>query len=103
MSQSDLVRELKENINDLQNEKADMAKTIDSKERRIKQLLIKLEHATKDVQSTGGKISEQNKAIADLEAKLETKERLLEEALTKIKALTDEKTDTDTTDQEVDQ
>ena len=70
MSQSDLVRELKENINDLQSEKADMAKTIDSKERRIKQVLIKLEHATKDVQSTGHKIGELGKQVAELEAKL---------------------------------
>ena len=103
MSERDLVQELKANIVDLQSEKADMARTIETKERRIKQIMIKLEHATKDTQSVGHKISEQNKAIADLEAKLETKERLLEEALTKIKALTDEKTDTDTTDQEVDQ
>ena len=103
MSQSDLVRELKENINDLQNEKADMAKTIDSKERRIKQVLIKLEHATKDVQSTGHKIGEQNKEISDIKAKLETKERLLDEALEKIKTLTNDSTDTNTENTELDQ
>ena len=72
MSERDLVDELKANIKDLQDEKADMAKTIEGKERRIKQILIKLEHATKDVQSTGHKIGEQNKVIADLEAKLDT-------------------------------
>ena len=99
MSQSDLVRELKENINDLQNEKADMAKTIDSKERRIKQVLIKLEHATKDVQSTGHKIGELDKQVAELEAKLITKDELLQEALNKIKKLTD---DSDTKDTELD-
>ena len=104
MSERDLVDELKANIQELHQEKADMAKTIESKERRIKQVLIKLEHATKDTKSIGHKISDQNKEIADLEAKLETKERLLEEALTKIKALTDEKDpDTHTENKELDQ
>ena len=104
MSERDLVDELKANMKDLQAEKAEMAKTIESKERRIKQVLIKLEHSTKDTKSIVHKISDQNKEIADLEAKLETKERLLEEALTKIKALTDEKDpDTHTENQELDQ
>ena len=104
MSERDLVDELKANISDLQSEKSEMAKTIESKERRIKQILIKLEHATQDTKSIGHKVGEQNKEIADLQAKLETKEKLLEEALIKIKTLTDEeKTDTDTEDQELDQ
>ena len=90
MSERDLVDELKANIKDLQDEKADMAKTIEGKERRIKQILIKLEHATKDVQSPGHKIGEQNKVIADLEAKLDTKEKLLDEALQKIKGTQDD-------------
>ena len=90
MSERDLVDELKANIKDLQDEKADMAKTIEGKERRIKQILIMLEHATKDVQSTGHKIGEQNKVIADLEAKLDTKEKLLDEALQKIKGTQDD-------------
>ena len=51
----------------------------------MKQVLIKLEHATADVQSVGHKIGEQNKEIADLQAKLDTKDKLLEEALQKIK------------------
>ena len=100
MSERDLVQELKANIVDLQSEKADLARTIETKERRIKQIMIKLEHATKDTQSVGHKISERNKQIVDLEAKLETKERLLEEALIKIKKLTD---DTNTEDTELDQ
>ena len=83
MSERDLVDELKANIQDLQSEKAEMAKTIESKERRIKQILIKLEHATQDTKTTGHKIGEQNKAISELKAKLETKEKLLDEALTK--------------------
>ena len=86
MSERDLVQELKANIKDLQSEKADMAKTIESKESRIKQLLIKLEHATSDVQAVGHKIGAQNKHITELEAKLEAKEELLDEALDKLKA-----------------
>ena len=85
MSERDLVQELKANIKDLQDEKADMAKTIESKERRIKQLLIKLEHATSDVQAVGHKIGEQNKQITELEAKLEAKKELLDEAVNKLK------------------
>ena len=100
MSERDLVQELKANIVDLQSEKADMARTIETKERRIKQIMIKLEHATKDTQSVGHKISERNKQIVDLEAKLETKERLLDEALIKIKKLTN---DTNTEYTELDQ
>ena len=102
MSERDLVQELKANIVDLQSEKADMARTIETKERRIKQIMIKLEHATKDTQTVGHKISEQNKEIADLHAKLETKEKLLDEALAKIKTLTNDSTDTNTQDPTVD-
>ena len=64
--------------------------------------MIKLEHATKDTQTVGHKISEQNKEIADLHAKLETKEKLLDEALAKIKTLTNDSTDTNTQDPTVD-
>ena len=105
MSTNDLVRELKENIKDLQKEKADMARTIETKESRIKQIMIKLEHATGDVHSMGQKIGDQNKKLVNLEAKLETKERLLEEALERIKSLTDDsttETDADRDDKELD-
>ena len=102
MSERDLVDELKANIQDLQSEKAEMAKTIESKERRIKQILIKLEHATQDTKPTGHKIGEQNKAMSELKAKLETKEKLLDEALTKIKELRNDSTDTDTDHKELD-
>ena len=95
MSERDLVDELKANIQELHQEKADMAKTIESKERRIKQVLIKLEHATKDTKSIGHKISDQNKEIADLEAKLETKEKLLQEALKRVRSITDDSTEED--------
>ena len=92
MSTNDLVRELKENIKDLQNEKADMARTIETKESRIKQIMIKLEHATTDVHAVGHKIGDLNKRIAELEAKLDTKDKLLEEALERIKTLSDDST-----------
>jgi chromosome segregation ATPase len=101
MSERDLIKELKAQITDLTADRDDALSKIKAKESRMKQVMIKLEHATSDVQATGHKIGEQNKRIADLEAKLETKTRLLDEALERIKVITDdstENTDTDTTD-----
>ena len=77
-----------------------------TKESRMRQVMIKLEHATDDVQSMGHKIGEQNKKIAELEAKLETKEKLLEEALNKIKGINEDSAkepDTHADDKELDQ
>jgi len=56
-------------------------------------VLIKLEHATQDVQAVGHKIGEQNRQIAELEAKLDTKGRLLDEALEKIKGIHEDSTE----------
>ena len=106
MSERDLVRELKENIKELTQDRDDALAKCKTKESRMRQVMIKLEHATDDVQSMGHKIGEQNKRIAELEAKLETKDRLLEEALLKLKDIHDDstqETDTHTDDQEVDQ
>ena len=106
MSERDLVQELKQNIKDLQSEKADMAKTIETKEARIKTLMIKLEHATQDVQAVGHKIGDKDKEMAKMQAKLETKEKLLQEALNKLKKTDDdstEKTDSDPEDPDLDQ
>lgn len=106
MSERDLVRELKENIKELTKDRDDALDKVKTKESRMRQVMIKLEHATDDVQSMGHKIGEQNKKMADLEAKLHTKERLLEEALERIKSLTDDstqETDPDRGDQELDQ
>tara|TARA_B100000123_G_scaffold266945_1_gene239703 strand:- start:120 stop:437 length:318 start_codon:yes stop_codon:yes gene_type:complete len=105
MSERDLVKELKAQIFDLTADRDEALAKVKSKEARMKQVLIKLEHATSDVQATGHKIGEQNKIIAELNAKLETKEGLLEEALAKIKSLTHEQKEanTDTEDPEVDQ
>ena len=92
MSERDLVRELKENIKELTQDRDDALAKCKTKESRMRQIMIKLEHATNDVQSMGHKIGEQNKKLAELEAKLETKDRLLEEALERIKAPTDDST-----------
>ncbi len=105
MSERDLVRELKENIKELTQDRDDALAKCKTKESRIRQVMIKLEHATDDVQSMGHKIGEQNKKMAELEAKLETKEKLLEQALEKIKEIHDDstqKTDTHPEDQELD-
>ena len=105
MSERDLVRELKENIKELTKDRDDALDKVKTKEGRMRQVMIKLEHATEDVQSMGHKIGEQNKKMAELEAKLQTKERLLDEALERIKSLTDDsttETDTDRDDKELD-
>ena len=106
MSEKDLVKELKAEIAEITKDRDDALAKVKSKESRMKQVLIKLEHREQDVHSCGHKIGEQNKEIAELKAKLDTKGKLLEEALQKIKDIHDdstEKTDTDRDDQDVDQ
>ena len=105
MSEKDLVKELKAELVEITKDRDDALAKVKSKETRMKQVLIKLEHREQDVHSCGHKIGEQNKEIAELKAKLETKTRLLEEALQRIKDINDdstEKTDTDTDDKELD-
>jgi len=92
MSEKDLVKELKSAITDLTQDRDEALTKIKAKESRMKQVLIKLEHATSDVQSLGHKIGDQNKIISDLQAKLETKEKLLEEALERLKGIHDDST-----------
>lgn len=92
MSERDLVKELKSTIADLTQDRDEALAKVKSKEARLKQVMIKLEHATDDVQAVGHKIGEQNKKIAELEAKLDTKEKLLDEALEKIKGTQDDST-----------
>ena len=92
MSERDLVKELKSEIAEITKDRDDALAKVKSKEGRMKQVLIKLEHATADVQSVGHKIGEQNKEIADLQAKLETKDKLLGDALQKIKDGNDDST-----------
>ena len=93
MSDRDLVQELKSNVVDLTAEKDEMAKTVAKKQARIKQIMIKLEHATDDVKHCGHKIDDQNKEIVSLKAKLETKEKLLQEALKRVRSITDDSTE----------
>ena len=105
MSDKDLVKELKAELSEITKDRDDTLTKMKSKESRMKQVLIKLEHREQDVQSIGHKIGEQNKEIADLKAKLETKDRLLDEALQRIKDIHEdstEKTDTHTDHKELD-
>ena len=105
MSEKDLVKELKAEIVEITKDRDDALAKVKSKEGRMKQVLIKLEHREQDVHSCGQKIGEQNKEIAELKAKLETKTRLLDEALQRIKDIHDdstEETDTDRDDQDLD-
>ena len=95
MSDRDLVQELKSNIADLQAEKDEVAITVAKKQARIKQIMIKLEHATDDVKHCGHKIEDQNKEIVSLKVKLETKEKLLQEALKRVRSITDDSTEED--------
>ena len=93
MSEKDLVKELKSAITDITQDRDDTLTKMKAKDSRNKQVLIKLEHATADVQSLGHKIGDQNKTISDLQAKLETKEKLLDEALERLKGIHDDSTE----------
>ena len=93
MSEKDLVKELKAEIVEITKDRDDVLDKMKSKESRMKQVLIKLEHREQDVHSCGHKIGEQNKEIAELRAKLETKSKLLDEALQKIKDIHDDSTE----------
>ena len=92
MTTRDLVLELKNTIKDLLKEKADMAKTIEHKESRNKQILIKLEQANNDVDHVGkhsSRIKQENDElqlkVSTLKAKLETTQELLKLAKEKLK------------------
>ena len=81
MSERDLIQELKSTIKDLSDEKDDLLKTIKQKEARIKTVMIKLEHATLDVNSTGHKIEDQNKEIVKLKEKLKDKNKVVKKEI----------------------
>ena len=81
MSDRDLIQELKTTIKDLSDEKDDLLKTIKQKESRIKTVMIKLEHATLDVNSTGHKIEDQNKEIVKLKEKLKDKNKIVKKEI----------------------
>ena len=63
MSERDLVRELKENIKELTQDRDDALAKVKSKESRMRQVMIKLEHATGDVQSLGHKVWERKRVF----------------------------------------
>ena len=71
MSQKDLLRELKNTIKELTDEKDDLLAKLKSKESRIKQILIQLEQSVEDVNSCGKKIREQEDEIKELKSKVE--------------------------------
>ena len=81
MSERDLIQELKSTIKDFADEKDDLLKTIKQKEARIKTVMIKLEHATQDVSTTGKKIAEQDKEITKLKEKLKDKNKIVKKEI----------------------
>ena len=84
MSERDLIQELKSSIKDLSDEKDYLLKTIKQKESRIKTIMIKLEHATQDVDSVGHKIGDQNKEIAELKDKIKTKDKVVKAEIDEV-------------------
>ena len=84
MSDRDLVQELKTTIKDLSDEKDDLLKTIKQKESRIKTVMIKLEHATLDVNSVGHKIGEKDKEIVKLKEKIKDKNKVVKKEIDEV-------------------
>ena len=84
MSERDLIQELKSTIKDLSDEKDDLLKTIKQKEARNKTVMIKLEHATLDVDSVGHKIGDQNKEIEKLKEKLKDKNKVVKKEIDEV-------------------
>ena len=89
MSQKDLLRELKNTIKELSEEKDDLLTKLKSKESRIKQVLIQLEQSVDDVTHCGKKIREQEeeikeltKEVGDLRKEPEAKEETADEQKT---------------------
>ena len=66
MTQKDLLRELKNTIKELTDEKDDLLTKLKSKESRIKQVLVQLEQSVDDVSHCGKKIREQEDEIKQL-------------------------------------
>ena len=107
MSTSDLVLELKNTIKDLTLEKEHLHQAVSQKESRNKQILIRLENATKDVDHVGkhaAGVKQENEElklkVATLKAKLETMEEVLKLAKEKIKDFEPDK-EVELTDEDV--
>ena len=101
MSERDLVKELKTQIADLSVDRDEALAKVKTKEARLKQVMIKLEHATGDVQNVGHRVAERDKEIATLKAKLETKDKLLQDALKKIKGIYEDSTEKEEDQKEI--
>ena len=96
MSEKDLIREFKNTIADLTNEKKELTDTIEEKDSRIRKILIQLEQANQDVQSAGKKIAELEKKLN----KKQTIKRVIDEKITGILENTDEKKDSERVDKD---
>ena len=96
MSEKDLIREFKNTIADLTNEKKELTDTIEEKDSRIRKILIQLEQANQDVQSAGKKIAELEKKLN----KKQTIKREIDEKITEILENTDEKKDSESVDKD---
>ena len=81
MSDRDLVQELKSNIVDLTEDRDDALAKVKTKEARLKQVMIKLEHATQDVSSVGHKIADKDKEITKLKEKLKDKNKIVKKEI----------------------
>jgi len=80
MSNKDIIVEYKHQIQDLVQEKTDLTKLLDTKDAKIKKILVLLEQSNEDVHNLG-------KKIAELEGKLKKKssiKRVLDKKITEI-------------------
>ena len=96
MSEKDLIREFKNTISDLTNEKKELNDTIEEKDSRIKKILIQLEQANQDVQSAGKKIAELEKKLN----KKQTIKRVIDEKITEVLENIEENKDSESVDKE---
>ena len=84
MSDRDLVQELKATIAELSKDRDNALDSVKTKEARTKQVMIKLEHATQDVDSVGHKIGDQNKEIEKLKEKLKDKNKVVKKEIDEV-------------------
>ena len=96
MSEKDLIREFKNTISDLTNEKKELTDTIEEKDSRIRKILIQLEQANQDVQSAGKKIAELEKKLN----KKQTIKRVIDEKITEVLENIEENKDSESVDKE---
>ena len=96
MSEKDLLREYKNIITDLTKDKKELTDTIVEKDSRIKKILIQLEQANQDVQSTGKKIAELEKKLN----KKQTIKRVIDEKITEVLENIEENKNSESVDKE---